>query len=154
MATPAFEGVHFDPQVHFDALQSTVQITEIMDPVDTSCEDAVEEKQDTNNLQTGNGDAKADAKRCGGNAVRSLAPAMPTVKTPFPHKPRDQHWPLVNAMVARILSPKEAANDPKATAALEAEFEAQRKKRVWEEDKVEEWSTVCSRIRGRAKLPT
>ena len=77
---------------------------------------------------------------------------MPTVKTPFPHKPRDQHWPLVNAMVARILSPKEAANDPKATAALEAEFEAQRKKRVWEEDKVEEWSTVCSRIRGEGKV--
>ena len=103
---------------------------------------------DTDKVQTGNSDAKADAKRDGGNTARSPAPAMPTVKTPFPHKPRDQHWPLVLAMVARILSPKEAANDPKATAALEAEFEAQRKKRVWEEDKVEEWSTVCSRIRG------
>ena len=44
--------------------------------------------------------------------------AMPTVKTPFPHRTKYQFWPLYNAMVANILTPKEAKACPQAVEAL------------------------------------
>ena len=80
-----------------------------------------------------------------------LAPAMPTVNKPFPHRPHEKTWPLYNAVVARPLPAKEIANSPRAQEALRKEYDAQRTKGVWDETKVEEWSTVSARARKQGK---
>ena len=78
-------------------------------------------------------------------------PAMPTVKTPFPHRTKDQFWPLYNAMVAKILTPKEARACPQAVESLRKEFESQRSKGVWDESRVREWSEVAAEAKKSGK---
>ena len=47
------------------------------------------------------------AAKLAASAAESF-PAMPTVAPPFEHRPKHAQWPLFNAMVAKVLTPKEA----------------------------------------------
>ena len=70
--------------------------------------------------------------------------AMPTVATPYEHRPKITTWtPLFNALVTRVLTKKELDLSPKAQEALWAEFTKQSDKRTWIIEKVNEWRSVC-----------
>ena len=48
------------------------------------------------------------------------------------HRPRSEHHPAYNAMVARLLTSKEVNNDPKALQAIFDEGEKLLKQGVWD----------------------
>ena len=74
----------------------------------------------------------ADATANAEDTSTVRVPAMPTVETPYEHRPTITDWrPLFNFLVARVLYKRETAAPPKAQQALWDEFRRQSDNHTW-----------------------
>ena len=77
-------------------------------------------------------EADAPAMPTNSNKVAAHRDKVPLFEYPFP------------AFVARTVTKRERETDPKAIAALQAEWDKLRKRGVWDESKVKGWDCVVS----------
>ena len=68
---------------------------------------------------------------------------------PIPHRPRSEHHPAYNAMVARLLTMKDVNSNPRAQQAILEEGEKLLKQSVWDVNSVRE---KCDVIRDSMRL--